>query len=246
MSIPSSSKIQELVEQDYVVAHALHFFGIKFYNYSETTLDELCASKGIRKETFVKHLESIRHEAVIGPDVLRSYSVDLIIEYLKHAHFSYIKQRLPYIASLLKDLPEEEIGKEKDLKLIFPYFVEEFIHHIYEEEDTLFHYILLMNKALSGDVTAQKVLRTLDQKSISNFAVDHSSDDDVMDGIKDITSNYTSAVSSTVLKVVHQELASLEKDLSLHARIENEILFPKALALEKEWLEKLKQTSSLN
>ena len=32
-------------------------------------------------------------------------------------------------------------GLASDLKSIFPLFVEDFVHHIYEEEDTLFTYI---------------------------------------------------------------------------------------------------------
>lgn len=246
MAFTSSLKIQELVDKDYVVAHALHFFGIKFYNYSESTLSELCASKGIKQEVFIKHLESIRHESVIGPDLLRTYSVDLIIEYLKHAHYTYIKQRLPYIAGLIQDLPVEELQSDKDLKLIFPYFVEDFIRHIYDEEDSLFHYILMMNKADKGDAHSQKVLRNFDNKSISDFALEHSSDDDVMDGIREITNNYSPEVPSTHLKVVYRELQSLEKDLMLHAKIENEILFPKALELEKSISDKLKIMSSWN
>jgi len=39
-------------------------------------------------------------------------------------------------------------------------------------------------------------------------------------------------MTDTHLKVIYQELQAFEKDLFVHARIENEVLFPKALNLE--------------
>jgi regulator of cell morphogenesis and NO signaling len=75
----------------------------------------------------------------------------------------------------------------------------------------------------------------MEKYSIQYFALDHHTHDDEMKGIRDITKEYSIPLSaSTHLKVVFEELQALEKDLILHAKIEDEILFIKALQIEKQ------------
>ena len=80
--------IADLVDQNYVHAYVLFYFGIRFYEYSEYTLDQVCKQKGLKVEQVVKELESPNHlqEADLP---LVSYPIDLIIEYLKHSHFLF-------------------------------------------------------------------------------------------------------------------------------------------------------------
>jgi regulator of cell morphogenesis and NO signaling len=40
-----SKSIRELVDQDNVRAHVLFYFGIKFYEFSEQTLEQVCLRK---------------------------------------------------------------------------------------------------------------------------------------------------------------------------------------------------------
>jgi len=56
-----------------------------------------------------------------------------------------------------------------------------------------------------------------------------------MTGIRKITSDYQLFPDSPLhVKVMYAELVAFEKNLQTHARIENEILFPKAMALENK------------
>jgi regulator of cell morphogenesis and NO signaling len=244
-SILSSEKIHEIVEKDYVFAHALYFFGVKFYDYSEDTLEQLSQTKGFTIEQVLRKMDNIRSEEMPGPDFFQSYSVDLIIEYLKHAHHIYIKEKIPYLIRLIADLGETD-KLTHDLKLIFPYFIEDFIKHIYHEEDSLFDYTLKLHNS-SQTFNAGEIHKVMRKYSISDLALHHSADDDEMEGIRELTSKYSlEGISSIHLKVVYQELKAFETDLLLHARIENEVLFPKALSLEKKVADKLTQISRQN
>jgi regulator of cell morphogenesis and NO signaling len=229
--------IAELVDQNYVHAYVLFYFGIKFYEYSEFTLDQVCRQRSLKVEQVVKELESPTHlEEADLP--LVSYPIDLIIEYLKHSHFLFIKHKLPYIARLVENFKAHHndfLNIEKDLKVVFPLFVEDFIEHIYEEEDTLFHFILALEKASKGSYSPGKLFYLLEKNSVHKFAVDHECHDDEMDGIRKITGNYSLTASAPLhIRVLYNELKSFEKSLITHARIENEILFPKAMAVENK------------
>jgi len=229
-------RIQDLVNQNNVHAYVLYFFGIKFYEYSEQTLEQVCQDKGLRVDQVVKELEAPHANFQEADLPLISYPIDLILEYLKHAHFTFVKHRLPYIARLVESFNADHAeyeSVEKDLKELFPLFLEDFIHHIYEEEDTLFGYIRLLEKASKGIYNPSRLYYMLEKNSLQRFAMEHEAHGDEMGGIRRITNTYTLSDDAPLhVKVIYSELISFEKSLKTHARIENEILFPKAMMVE--------------
>lgn len=229
-------RIGELVGQDSIRAQVLYYFGIKFYEYSEHTLEQVCQEKGLRVDQVVRELESPGENFKEADLPLISYPIDLIIEYLKHAHFLFVKHKLPFIGRLVEsfkaDHPEYD-AVAKDLKIVFPLFIEDFIHHIYEEEDTLFKYIHVLERAVKGQYNPAKLYYMLEKSSLQRFAMEHEAHDDEMAGIRKITKDYQLSANAPLhVKVIYSELLNFEKSLQTHARIENEILFPKAMALE--------------
>jgi regulator of cell morphogenesis and NO signaling len=231
-------RIGELVDQDNVRAHVLYYFGIRFYEYSEQTLEEVCLKKGLKLEQVIRELESPGDNFREADLPLISYPIDLIIEYLKHAHFLFVKHKLPYIGRLVESFCPNDARFDlvaKDLKMLFPLFLEDFIHHIYEEEDTLFKYIKLLDRAAGGQYNPGKLYFMMERHSLQRCAMEHEAHDDEMTGIRKITNNYYLPQDSPLhVKVIYSELANFEKNLQTHARIENEILFPKAMALESK------------
>jgi regulator of cell morphogenesis and NO signaling len=230
-----NTRIDELVDKNYVHGYVLFYLGIRFYEYSELTLGQVCKQRGLKVEQIIKELESPTHlkEADLP---LVSYPIDLIIEYLKHSHFLFIKHKLPYISRLVENFKaqhDDYLLVERDLKLVFPLFVEDFIEHIYEEEDTLFHYILALEKASKGNYSPGKLFYLMEKNSVQKFAMEHEAHDDEMEGIRKITRDYKLLGKAPLhVKVIYNELEAFEKSLITHARIENEILFPKAMAIE--------------
>lgn len=223
------------MDQNYVHGYVLDYFGVRFYEYSGYTLEQVCRERSLKIEQVMRELESPTYLKET-PLPLGAYPIDLIIEYLKHAHFLFIKHKLPYIARLVESFRAHHAdftNLEKDLKLVFPLFVEDFIHHIYEEEDTLFSYIQLLERALKGKCNLSRLYYQLEKNSIHKFAVEHEAHDDEMEGIRKITRNYSLEPAAPLhIKVIFQELKEFGESLTTHARIENEVLFPKAMALE--------------
>jgi regulator of cell morphogenesis and NO signaling len=250
MSTIRQKLINQIVDENYIHASVLNFFGISFYNYSDKTLEQVCLEKGLNVDVVSKKLEAINIEKPEENLALHKYPVDLIIEYLKHSHHLFVKHKLPYISNLILNLDNSRIDKSiKDLKFIFPFFVEDFIKHIYEEEDTLFTYILTLYNSLSINKKPNiaKLYYAMEKHSIRDYALRHSNDDHEMQGLRNMTNNYIlNDPSDMHLKVIYAELNSFESELSRHAQIENEILFPKALSLENEVSFKIKNFISSN
>ncbi|MEQ1587751.1 MAG: iron-sulfur cluster repair di-iron protein [Cyclobacteriaceae bacterium] len=233
-----SRRIGELVDQDKIRAHVLFYFGIKFYEYSEQTLEQVCEEKGLSVDIVVRELESPNENFQESDLPLISYPIDLIIEYLKHTHYLFVKHKLPYIGRLVESFKANHVEYdlvEKDLKTLFPLFLEDFIHHIYEEEDTLFKYIRILERAGRGHFNPSELYKLMEKHSLQKCALEHEAHDEEMRGIRKITKDYYLATDAPLhVKVIYNELIQFEKSLKVHAQVENEILFPKALALESE------------
>ncbi len=230
--------INELVAQDFLRASVLFHFGVKFYDHRESTLQEVCEEYGLSTTVVVKSFESKQIDETENEIRLTAYPIDLILEYLTHAHHLFVKQRLPYIAQLIDGLEDvNPLYKSLaiDLKQVFPLFVEDFIHHIYEEEDTLFSYIRELTRFVAGDNSTSKVYYAMERNAIQQFALEHEEHEHEMDGLNSITNGYAyHAEADLHIKVLFDELKRFETDLLTHARIEDHILFPKALQLEKQ------------
>lgn len=231
-------KISELVEQDFLHAHVLYCFGIPFYENPSQTLEQACRARGIEVELVLRGLVS-PHKNFQEIDLpLFSFPTDLIIEYLRHSHHLFVKHKLPYLHKLVQYFRadhSEYLQVERDLKVLFPLFMEDFIHHIYEEEDTLFKYVSTLERAAVGRYNPSKLYHAFEKISLQHCASEHESHDDEMEGIRKITKNYFLSPDAPLhIKVIYNELQQFEKDLQAHARIENEILFPKVMELESK------------
>ena len=229
--------INEIVSANYVYASILYYFGIRFFEYSEETLAQVCQKKGIDVKKVLCEFDkpSIEH---LDKNSITKLPIDLLIEYLKHSHYVFAKKKLPYLAKLISSLGciDPKFGAmERDLQTVFPMFVEEFIQHIYLEEDTFFKYVSSLYKGVSGKLSMGRVFWEMKKYSVNEFAADHDVHDDEMEGIRKITNNYATSDNTPLhIRVVFSELTSFEKDLIQHAFVENNILFPKALGLENE------------
>ena len=72
-------------------------------------------------------------------------------------------------------------------------------------------------------------------------------EDSEMSGIRGLTKNYSiDNIENLHLKVIFQELKDFDEELEIHSDIENNILFPRAVELEEDITEKIRNISFLN
>ncbi len=255
-NLTTTENISDLVSKNYVCAAVLHYFGIDFYNHTHQTLAQTCAEKGIDATMLIKQLEAAvgknKDLVSIKSQTISHYPVQLVIDYLKNAHRIFMRRSLPYMSKLICDCDSSDFEKNyksviEDLKIAFPLFAEDFIHHIFEEEDSLFDYISLLDTAFYGKVPMTKVFYPMQHHSISRFLCQHQQDDDEMKGIRELTNNYeTNKKTPLLIKVLYSELEDFETELKIHANIENRILLPKALKLELKLKQNITEKSKFN
>lgn len=231
------SSIAELVEQNYVLAAVLHFFGISFFLYEEKSLEEVCRKFKVNPLQVMSELENWAIKKEPTNEELYLHPIELLVEYLKKKHYFFLRQELPFLSNMISGISSDKMHEAllADMRLMFPLFVDDFIHHIHEEESALFGRISLLHQIERGEYNLVNALILLDSSPISALAEEHEVHDDEMQGIRKLTNNYNLSPSAPVaMRVLYHELQNFERELTIHATIENDLLFPKAMELEKE------------
>lgn len=236
--------IRELVEENYVFAAVLHYFGIDFFLYEQSSLEEVCKKFKINPQQLISELESWALQKEPTHEELYLKPIEVLMAYLKRKHYFFVRQELPFLSNMISGISIEGAyaGILSDLRILFPLFVEDFIHHIHEEETTLFNRIKLLQEVEADVYALPDALKILENRPIATLSDQHEAHDDEMIGIRQLTHDYQLLSDSpTAIKVLYHELQVFEKELQIHAWIEDSLLFPKAIELEREVVRRLKK-----
>ena len=91
-----------------------------------------------------------------------------------------------------------------------------------------------MKKQQSGEALGEIPFGTV-ENPVAMMMHEHSAEGERFEEIVKLTNNYTPpADACNTYKVTYQMLQEFETDLNRHIHLENNILFPKAIALEKQ------------
>ncbi len=233
--------IGSVIDENFVYARALHYLGIEFFENEHKSLNEICRERGISRQKVIKCFYEMDANRRSSFQELASYPLELLLEYLRHSHYLFIKEKLPYISFLLS---EHEEPSAQDLRAIFPVFVEDFIKHIYEEEDEVFKYAHALNRIEQGKETSPiSALMPFWKFSLVHSKEEHDQED-AMGNLTELTDSIK--MEDLRSRVIVKELKAFDREITYHAEIENEILFPRALMLEARIKGQLRRLSRRN
>ena len=244
-----NTKVFDIISNDFRYAKALNSFGIDFYDHYDLTINEICKEKGLSSNSIYGYRVAMDESFDLDLKTLESSPLNLVIEYLKHNHSYFIKNKLPYIKNLIASLStkNKRYNFFEDLKFIFPLFYQDFVEHILEEEKHIFSYIQKLHQLEDNSKSHAKMFFEMKKISLNHIAKEHLEEDSEMAGIRGLTNDYSiKNINDLHLKVIFQELKAFDKELDVHSNIENEILFPRALKLEKDVSDKIRNISFLN
>ena len=241
--------VGDLVSENYVFASVLHYFGISFYQYETHSLEQVCKKHKVKPSQLITELEAWAAKKEPTNEELYLNPIEVLVAYLKNKHYYFVRQELPFLSNLISGIQVDKTYQAllNDLRIMFPLFVEDFIHHIHEEESRLFKRIELLQDVEEGNFALHDALKILKKDPIHLLADAHEIHDDEMEGIRKLTSDYTLEENAPLtMKVLYHELQNFEKELVIHAQIEDELLFPKAIELEKEAVRKITNKIRIN
>lgn len=223
----------DLVHSNYLLLPVLNRFGIKL-GFQDRTVTDICQEKEIDVNFFLAIVNTFHNHDYFPEDELQSFSSNLIVDYLRKSHTDFIKSSLPKIEDLLHKMVDD--SKSDDLKVIQSFYTkykEELLDHINDEEENAFPYVLKLQHAY--DHKTNPLPDSVANYSIQSFEKEHTNVDEKLFDLKNIIIKYLEPNYHD--KDCNEFLINLfqfENDLTDHARIEDKILVPKVMKIEKE------------
>ncbi|MDR2206596.1 MAG: iron-sulfur cluster repair di-iron protein [Flavobacteriaceae bacterium] len=232
--------IGNIVADDFRTAAVFKQHKLDFCCKGARTIEDACKIKKIDPETVYREIESLPAKTENTID-FNGFPPDLLADYIEKTHHRYVEEKMPVIQSFLDKLCKVHGGEHPELFEIRDAFNEsakDLSAHLKKEELILFPFIRNMMKAkISGETVSQPAFGTV-ENPINMMMHEHSVEGDRFLKISELTSDYTppTDVSCTTYRVTFAMLQEFENDLHKHIHLENNILFPKAVSLEKTFL----------
>lgn len=235
MNITKETLIGELVATDYRAASVFKQNGIDFCCNGNRTLEEACSNKNIATEQVINSLlEVTSQKADTGVD-FNSWPLDLLADYIEKKHHRYVEAKIPEIIPYLDKIVQVHGGHHPELLEVQQLFREsagELSAHMKKEELILFPLIRKMIKNANAGNNAEIIMGSV-TSPIQRMMEEHETEGDRFRKISELTNNYTTpADGCNTYRVTLALLKEFEDDLHLHIHLENNILFPKAIAME--------------
>lgn len=231
--------VGQIVKEDYRKAEVFKKFGIDFCCGGKKAVTKACAEKGIDVVQLEKELKEVDNsEGLTASQDYNSWDLDFLADYIVNTHHKYVIQSNPIIFEYTQKIARVHGQRHPELLEIANVFVEvmnELGQHMMKEEQVLFPYIKSLVEAKSKNLTLESYHFGTVLNPINMMVAEHEAVHILMDKIRNLTNNYTLPQDAcTSYSICFKQLQQYELDLYQHIHLENNILFPKAVALEEE------------
>jgi regulator of cell morphogenesis and NO signaling len=200
-------------------------------NAAETlSVPAACAAAGIDPRELAEGLSMLASEHVADSQV----ELDRLCRYIVLHHHVYVRRHTPHIQAALAALPASSASiAGTSLPELFAVLASDLITHLAKEENILFPAIEALAVARrAGGRAAPAAFVTL-LHPIRAMEGEHARMEHALDCLRDVTGGFRCPPESVEpLGTAYRELQAFDRDFHQHVRLENELLFPRALELE--------------
>ncbi|HEY7293161.1 MAG TPA: iron-sulfur cluster repair di-iron protein [Vicinamibacterales bacterium] len=227
--------VGDVVAADFRAASIFQQFGIDFCCGGRRSVAEACRAAAVDPAVIERALKAL--PATDDPDRRHAerWSVDQLIDHILDRHHAYLYLMIPIIGRYLAKLVDVHGCRHPELAqtaVAFDHVCADLRQHMTKEERVLFPYVRALG-ARGDDVLSPSPFGTV-ENPIRMIEREHRQAADEMRQIRELTNNYTPpADGCTTYRVAFEELARFERDLHEHVHLENNVLFPKAIELER-------------
>lgn len=234
--ITKTHTVKDVLNHNHYLEMVLERYDV-LYNDRENKLEVIAESKGVEIDFFVEILNLFDSEKPFSKDNLMRYDIPVVLDYLKRTHQYYLGKRLFEIENSLQAVCDDETASDAFLTSLLNNFFSEFKidlwEHIELEENFLFPHIAFLQVAQKGYCSIE-AKRKLKNFSVQKFISDHNDDSEkqLTELLEILDYLYPDTHFLSPVSILKKQLFAFEKDLHIHALVEDEVLMPKVIRLE--------------
>ena len=231
-------KIGEIVADNYQAADVFSKYGLDFCCGGNKSVRDACNEKALdenRIEQDLKVILASKQDEMIN---FKEWPLDLLIDYIEKKHHRYVEENIPVIRLYLHKVVEVHGHNHPELEEVANLFLVcsgNLAQHMKKEELMLFPFIKKMLKVKNdGESLGMPPFGSV-KNPVAMMFQEHDDEGERLRQIAKLTNNYTPPEDAcNTYRVTLAKLEEFENDLHKHIHLENNILFPRAIALEQE------------
>lgn len=238
MNTQENTIIGELVAKDYRTASVFKKYGIDFCCQGNRTIMDACQAKSIDATAVLNDLTQVNKSSSDSATDYSSWPIDLLVDYIEKKHHRYVVEKSQEIKPYLDKICRVHGNHHPELFEIAEHFnatAGELAMHMKKEELVLFPFIRKMMKVKNENTKLDTPHFGTVENPIQMMMHEHTSEGERFRKIETLSNNYTPPEDAcNTYRVAFALLKEFEADLHLHIHLENNILFPKTIELEKQ------------
>ena len=229
----------DIVAGNYQAAEIFERYGLDFCCGGRTSLEKACRLHEADLPAILAELQGLK--AVTEPPL--SHDPVALVTHIVSQHHAYVRRAIPSIQTHLAKVIGAHGARHPELSAVaanFNHVADDLMRHLVKEEQVLFPYIRAIAESVErGEAPPPDVFGTV-QNPIRMLETEHQEAGDELAMIRTSTANYEPPEDAcTTYRLVYAELREFERDLHRHVHLENNVLFPRAIALEAQVSRKL-------
>lgn len=205
--------------------------GIDYCCGGKKPLVDVCRTKGLDPATVVAMLSAMDDSPPATLANPEEMSLSELCDHIEEFHHAYLREELPRLDFMTRKVAAVHGDHEPRLlvvRRVFEAFNVEMTSHTKEEEESVFPAIRKLESANGGRTKPPATLKD----SFAKLESEHDSAGAALAHFKDLTDNYTPPDwACNTFRALYDGLAKLERNTHQHVHKENNVLFPRALAV---------------
>lgn len=233
----ATQSIREIVAMQSSAAAILQRFDIDLCARADESLSKACAELQLSMEQVLEKLaDAAAGEGKATAADLAGYSLSRIIQHIVRMHHQYVRRELPRLVAMSHQLAGRHEGRASALKSVavaLDALHTEMLAHLQKEEQILFPFIAQMGDQAAGFTPPGSARFHTVGQPIAMMIREHDSAEALIAEIRHLTNNFEMPARACSTHIaLYTGLREFEADLREHARVENEVLFPRAIEME--------------
>jgi len=234
MPITATKTVRELAAEVPNATRVFEKLGIDYCCGGHRPLDEACANANVAVDDVLRALEpDIDTSATIATRDWNAATLGELVDHIINKHHTFVKSETPRLQALIAKVVEAH-GKNhpelEQMQTAFSALADELAAHMLKEERILFPYV----RQMAGGAGCGPSCFGSVQNPIRVMMLEHDNAGEKLHQMRQITSDYSiPADACTSYATLFRALVEFEQDLHQHIHLENNILFPRAVAMEQ-------------
>jgi len=238
MSVTTEKTVRELALEEPGAARVFEKLGIDYCCGGKQTLEQACRGANLPLDKVLGELEVVQRSGQTLPNDRHWQTAPLsdLIAHIKNTHHKYTRQETARLGPLFDKVCAvhgEHHPELLELRATFQGLAQELATHLMKEEMVLFPYVERMEESV---VQKEPILPPpfgTVRNPVAMMEHEHDSAGAALRALRASSNNCAPPSDACVsYQTLYRALAELEADLHQHIHLENNLLFPRAIAME--------------